>query len=159
VAGPSPTTTTRPTTTTAGKPSPAWPGPLSSQPTDGRLWEGRTTTGQYWQIQLYDPAPASASQPGIYVADPDIAVVPIDGSTAPATIHLPGDQFDEAWLTDGRIVILDATGLWVAQPDGSGLRQAYRGNLTRGRLVASPDGHHVAVTQWTTARRRSSTPR
>jgi Tol biopolymer transport system component len=80
--------------------------------------------------------------------DSDVAIFPIDGSGPPVSIKLPGDQFDEAWLPDGRIVILDGGGLWVVRPDGTVIRRVTTGPLTWGRILASPDAETVAVVQW-----------
>jgi len=79
--------------------------------------------------------------------DSDVAVFPIDGSTPPILIRLPGDQIDQAWLPDGRILVLDRNGLWMVGVDGTIQRRIVTGPLVPGRLVVSPTGTLAAVTQ------------
>jgi Tol biopolymer transport system component len=80
--------------------------------------------------------------------DADVAIVTINGTVPPAPVRLPGDQYDTAWLPDGRLVVLDAGGVWTVRPDGTDLRPVYQGALSRGRVTPSPDGRHVVITQW-----------
>jgi Tol biopolymer transport system component len=79
--------------------------------------------------------------------DSDVAVFPIDGSSPPTVIRLPGDQIDQAWLPDGRILVLDRNGLWLVRADGTIERRIVTGPLVPGRLVASPTATQAAVTQ------------
>lgn len=78
-----------------------------------------------------------------------LVIVRIDGTTPRRLIPIPtSDAYNEAWLSDGRLVVLDSGGVWVVDSDGSDLRRVFSAPLGRGRLIPSPDGSTVVVTQW-----------
>jgi Tol biopolymer transport system component len=79
----------------------------------------------------------------------NVVIVRIDASTPRLVIPIPGgDAYNEAWLTDGRLVVVDPHGLWVVDAEGTNLHRVFSSPLGRGRLIPAPDGKTVVVTQW-----------